>query len=41
MVQRDVEAVGGAGIVWVGVCDDLFYGVWGLTTDNRFRLVGE
>ena len=29
VVQRVVEAVGCAGAVWVGVRDDLFYGVWG------------
>jgi len=31
MVQRGVEAVAGAGAVWVGVCDDLLYRVWGLS----------
>jgi hypothetical protein len=34
VVQRDVEGVGCAGAVWVGVCDDLFYGVWGVKKDK-------
>ena len=29
MVQRGVEVVGCAGAVCAGVCDDLFYGIWG------------
>jgi hypothetical protein len=37
MVERDLEAVGCLGVVWVGFCDDLLYGVWGLS--GRSNLV--
>jgi hypothetical protein len=32
VVQRGVAAAGCAGAVWGGICDDLFYGFWGLRT---------
>jgi len=34
VVERDLETVGCLRVVWAGICNDLFYGVWGLTTER-------
>lgn len=40
MVQRGVEGVGCPGAVWVGICDDLLYGVWGELRLGELRPAG-